>query len=162
RAAGRRRAEPPTVALQGRDAAAGPARGGRAAAGAGPGPVPAGKGRVSVEEAYAACREISRTQAKNFYYAFVALPAPRRNAICAFRRGADDLSDDESLPREERRRRLEAWRAAWRESSRGGATSDPVFLAVRDATARFAIPLGLLEELVGGVAADLESDGGRV
>ena len=120
---------------------------------------------MSVEEAYAACREISRTQAKNFYYAFVALPAPRRNAICAiyaFMRRADDLSDDESLPREERRRRLEAWRAAWRESSRGGETSDPVFLAVRDATARFSIPLGLLEELVGGVAADLESAEGRV
>ncbi|HVW22397.1 MAG TPA: phytoene/squalene synthase family protein [Opitutaceae bacterium] len=117
---------------------------------------------MSVEEAYAACRRIARTQAKNFYYAFVALPAPRRNAICAiyaFMRQADDLSDDESLPRAERRRRLDAWLAGWRESARGGATADPVFLAVRDATQRFSIPLGLLEELVAGVAADLGSDG---
>ena len=38
----------------------------------------------------------------------------------------------------------------------GAATSDPVFLAVRDATARFAIPLQLLDELVDGVAIDLD------
>ena len=49
-------------------------------------------------------REIARTQAKNFYYAFVALPKPKRNAICAvyaFMRHADDLSDDESRSRED-------------------------------------------------------------
>ena len=52
--------------------------------------------------AYAECRAIARREAKNFYYAFVALPAARRNAICAiyaFMRQADDLADDESLSR---------------------------------------------------------------
>jgi phytoene synthase len=109
--------------------------------------------------AYAACRAIAKREAKNFYYAFVALPLERRNAICAiyaFMRQADDLADDESLPREERRLRLNAWLAAWREVTAGGATADPVFLAVRDATARFAIPLQLLDELVDGVAMDLD------
>ena len=109
--------------------------------------------------AYALCRAIARREAKNFYYAFVALPAARRNAICAiyaFMRQADDLSDDESLPREERRRALTQWRTAWRESATGAATDDPVFLAVRDAIARFAIPLRLLDELVDGVAMDLD------
>jgi 15-cis-phytoene synthase len=109
--------------------------------------------------AYATCRAIAKREAKNFYYAFVALPLERRNAICAiyaFMRQADDLADDESLPREERRLRLNAWLAAWREVAEGGATADPVFLAVRDATARFAIPLQLLDELVDGVAMDLD------
>jgi phytoene synthase len=109
--------------------------------------------------AYATCRAIAKREAKNFYYAFVALPAPRRNAICAiyaFMRQADDLSDDESLPREERRRKLNAWLALWREAAAGAATNDPVFLAVRDATQRFAIPLKLLDELVDGVAMDLD------
>jgi phytoene synthase len=109
--------------------------------------------------AYAACRAIAKREAKNFYYAFVALPLERRNAICAiyaFMRQADDLADDESLPREERRRRLNAWLAAWREAAAGQATADPVFQAVRDATARFAIPLQLLDELVDGVAMDLD------
>ena len=109
--------------------------------------------------AYAACRAIAKREARNFYYAFVALPLERRNAICAiyaFMRQADDLADDESLPREERRRNLNAWLAAWRQAANSGATTDPVFVAVRDATRRFAIPRQLLDELVDGVAMDLD------
>jgi phytoene synthase len=105
------------------------------------------------------CRGIARREAKNFYYAFIALPTPRRNAICAiyaFMRKADDLSDDESIPREERRGCLDAWLKDWRAASEGRPTSDPVFIAVRDATARFAIPLSLLDELVAGVTMDLD------
>jgi phytoene synthase len=109
--------------------------------------------------AYAACRTIAKREAKNFYYAFVALPLERRNAICAiyaFMRQADDLADDETLPREERRRKLDVWLAAWHEAAAGAPTADPVFLAVRDAIQRFAIPLQLLDELVDGVAMDLD------
>jgi phytoene synthase len=114
---------------------------------------------VTLDEAYAACRAIARREAKNFYYAFVALPLPRRNAICAiyaFMRRADDLADDESLPREERRIRLDAWLAEWRKVCGGSVTADPVFLAVRNATERFGIPLVLLDELVAGVTLDLK------
>jgi phytoene synthase len=113
----------------------------------------------ALDRAYAACCAIAKREAKNFYYAFVALPRPRRNAICAiyaFMRQADDLADDESLSREERRRRLNAWREDWRGVCRGGESSDPVFLAVRDATERFRIPLSLLDELVDGVTMDLD------
>jgi 15-cis-phytoene synthase len=113
----------------------------------------------TLSHSYAVCREIARREAKNFYYAFIALPMPRRNAICAiyaFMRKADDLSDDESIPSEERRSRLDAWLKDWRAASGGAQTSDPVFIAVRDATARFAIPLNLLDELVSGVTMDLD------
>ena len=113
----------------------------------------------ALDDAYAACREIAKREAKNLYYAFLALPRHRRNAICAiyaFMRKADDLADDESIPRDERRRSLDAWLAAWRDAAKGDATSDPVFLAVRDATARFQIPLTLLDELVAGVTLDLD------
>ena len=112
----------------------------------------------ALDEAYAICRAIAKREAKNFYYAFLALPAPRKNAICAiyaFMRKADDLSDDETLPHEERRRHLDSWLAAWHVTSRGGPTSDPVFIAVRDATQRFNIPLALLDELVAGTTMDL-------
>ncbi|HXC02117.1 MAG TPA: squalene synthase HpnC [Opitutaceae bacterium] len=118
---------------------------------------PAANGPV-LDRAYAACRTIAKNKAKNFYYAFVALPAPRRNAICAiyaFMRQADDVADDESIPREERRRLLKEWSAAWQEVCRGADTTDPVFLAVRDAMERFSIPLTLLDELIAGVAMDL-------
>ena len=112
--------------------------------------------------AYVVCRTIAKREARNFYYAFVALPLERRNAICAiyaFMRQADDLADNESLPRKERRIKLNAWRAAWHDAANGAATADPVYLAVRDATARFAIPLHLLDELVDGVAMDLDHAG---
>jgi phytoene synthase len=113
---------------------------------------------IKLDEAYAICRAIAKREAKNFYYAFVALPARRRDAICAiyaFMRKADDLADDESMSREERRRRLEQWQYEWRRVAAGGETSDPVFLAVRDATSRFAIPHRLLDELIAGTTMDL-------
>jgi phytoene synthase len=112
-----------------------------------------------LDQAYAECRGIAKSQAKNFYYAFVALPAPRRNAICAiyaFMRRADDIADDEAVGRDERLRRLEAWMGQWRTASRGGSTADPVLRATCDATLRFAIPLNLLDELVAGVTMDLQ------
>jgi 15-cis-phytoene synthase len=116
---------------------------------------------ITLESAYATCRAIAKREAKNFYYAFVALPEPRRNAICAiyaFMRKADDLADDETLSREQRLRNLEQWQAAWRSASQTGATHDPVFIAVQDATQRFNIPLGLLDELIAGTTSDLKAN----
>lgn len=112
-----------------------------------------------LSQAYAVCRAIARREARNFYYAFIALPAKRRNAICAiyaFMRQADDISDDETLAREARRERLDMWLADWHAASESGRTADPVFRAVLDATQRFSIPLALLDELVAGTAMDLE------
>jgi 15-cis-phytoene synthase len=66
--------------------------------------------------AYKVCEDIARREARNFYYAFRALPRPKRNAICAvyaFMRHADDLSDDETRPHDERRIALDAWLAEW-------------------------------------------------
>ena len=116
---------------------------------------------ITLDSAYATCRAIAKREAKNFYYAFVALPEPRRNAICAiyaFMRKADDLSDDESIPREQRRLNLEQWQSDWRSASQTGATQDPVFIAVRDATQRFNIPLSLLDELIAGTTSDLKAN----
>ena len=115
--------------------------------------------RLTLDDAYRACRAIAKREAKNFYYAFIALPEPRRNAICAvyaFMRRADDLADDETFSLDERRAHLESWLGEWRAVCEGGETLDPVFLAVRDATEHFGIPLGLLDELVAGVTMDLK------
>jgi len=114
---------------------------------------------ATLQAAYAACRVIARREAKNFYYSFVALPRERRDAICAiyaFMRKADDLADDESIPHDERRRQIDAWLASWHSAALGEATADPVFIAVRDALARFSIPLSLLDELVAGTTMDVE------
>jgi len=115
-----------------------------------------------LDAAYAECRLIARREAKNFYYSFVAIPKPRKNAICAiyaFMRRADDLADDETISIEERRKRLDAWLNEWRQFCANPhaeiVSADPVFIAVRDATERFQIPLALLDELVAGVTMDL-------
>ena len=119
---------------------------------------------MTVEQAYQACRGIARRQARNFYFAFLALPAPKRNAICAvyaFMRHADDISDDESLPLPERRARMAVWRAAWRHHAETGSfkgAPDPVFLALNDGRLRFRIPLRLLDQLVEGTAMDLQEE----
>lgn len=112
----------------------------------------------TLAEAYGICKEIARREAKNFYYAFVALPEAKRNAICAvyaFMRHADDLADDESLSIPERRKRMEEWMAAWHAVAKGEPTTDPVFLALTDAQARFGITTELLDQLVHGTCMDL-------
>jgi 15-cis-phytoene synthase len=116
-------------------------------------------------QAYAACRDIARREAKNFYYAFRALNRERRNAICAvyaFMRQADDISDDESLTRDQRRSNLDTWLAGWHSVCRGGTSSNPAFIATWDATRRFNIPLSHLEELVAGVSMDLDHESSGV
>lgn len=117
---------------------------------------------MTTAEAYSACREIARREAKNFYYAFLALPRHKRDAICAvyaFMRQADDLSDDESISLENRRAKLDAWVAAWHAVAQGGLTSDPVFIALADAQRSFGIPSSLLDQLVEGTAMDLQRAG---
>ena len=111
-----------------------------------------------IDAAYAACRAIAKREAKNFYYAFVALPAHKRDAMCAvyaFMRHADDISDDESKDPATRREELADWTAAWRD---GEATADPVFVAVRDTQRRFDIPNELLEQLIHGTAMDVQPE----
>lgn len=112
----------------------------------------------TIEAAYAECRTIARREAKNFYYAFVALPAHKRDAMCAiyaFMRHADDISDDESKDRAIRQDELARWTAAWRD---GTDTTDPVFIAVRDTQQRFDVPNELLEQLIHGTAMDIQAN----
>ena len=52
----------------------------------------------SLEESYAYCTNLTRSRARNFYYAFITLPKEKRKAIYAayaFCRLSDDYSDEE-------------------------------------------------------------------
>ncbi len=109
--------------------------------------------------AYSVCKGITRTAAKNFYYAFLVLPRRKREALCAvyaFMRRCDDIADDPALPLPERRQKLDTWLDALHHAQQGQPTDDPILLALTDAQRRFAIPAGLLDELALGTAMDIE------
>jgi phytoene synthase len=109
--------------------------------------------------AYSVCRGITRSAAKNFYYAFLVLPRRKREALCAvyaFMRRCDDITDDSSLSLPERRQKLDSWLDALHRAQQSNPTDDPILLALIDAQRRYQIPAGLLDELALGTAMDVE------
>ncbi len=113
---------------------------------------------LQLRAAYSVCRHIARSAAKNFYYGFLALPARKRNALSAvyaFMRRADDISDDPSIPPEQRREKLKEWMAGFRRVVDGERTDDPVLFALADSQKRYNIPLEWLEKLVEGTGMDV-------
>jgi phytoene synthase len=108
--------------------------------------------------AYSVCKGITRTAAKNFYYAFLVLPRRKREALCAvyaFMRRCDDLADDPALSLPDRRFKLGTWLDALHRAQLGQPTDDPILLALTDAQRRYHIPAGLLDELAHGTAMDV-------
>jgi 15-cis-phytoene synthase len=127
--------------------------------GAQPAPFPWTPAPPQLVMAYSVCRGITRTAAKNFYYAFLVLPRRKREALCAvyaFMRRCDDIADDSGLTPSERRQKLDVWLDALHGAQQGQPTDDPILLALTDAQRRYAIPAGLLDELAEGTAMDVE------
>jgi phytoene synthase len=112
-----------------------------------------------IEMAYSVCRGIARTAAKNFYYGFVVLPRRKRNALSAvyaFMRRCDDIVDDNTLSTNERHNKLAEWLDKVHRALAAQPTDDPVLLALADAQRAYQIPIGLLDQLAFGTAADLD------
>ncbi len=111
---------------------------------------------TALQEAYAHCQRVTRTEAKNFYYAFVTLPKPKRQAIFAayaFCRLCDDIAD-EPLPLNEKRRKLHEVDAALERASDGNPDG-PVYSALAHAVGEYGIPWEDLSEIARGVEMDL-------
>lgn len=111
--------------------------------------------------AYSVCRSIARTSAKNFYYAFLALPRRKREALCAvyaYMRRCDDISDDAGIPVRSRRIKLADWLDTFHRVMHGHPSDDPVLIALADAQRKFKIPIELLDQLALGTAMDLAEE----
>lgn len=111
--------------------------------------------------AYSVCRGITRSNAKNFYYAFLVLPKRKRESLCAvyaFMRRCDDIADDAALSVDERRYKLDVWLDALHRVQQGEPSDDPILLALTDTQRRYTIPAGLLDELAMGTAMDLDPE----
>jgi 15-cis-phytoene synthase len=113
-----------------------------------------------LEMAYSVCRSIARSAAKNFYYGFVVLPQRKRNALSAvyaFMRRCDDIADDTTLSANDRHNKLADWLDKVHRALASQPTDDPVLLALTDAQRVYNIPMGLLDQLAFGTAADLDT-----
>jgi phytoene synthase len=107
------------------------------------------------EWGYAYCQSVTRREAANFYYGIRLLPKDRRNALCAIyalARRVDDIGDG-TAPTAEKLRGLDAERRALEALDR--AYSDPVLVAVADATRRYPIPVDAFGDLIDGVEMDV-------
>jgi phytoene synthase len=111
-----------------------------------------------VYQAYQVCQQITKREAKNFYYGFISLPEPKRHAIYAayaFSRQCDDavdgLGDDY-----EKLQALTSARQRLRQCY-AGQPADPVTIALHDAVTRYPIPIAYFEALIEGMAMDIEA-----
>jgi 15-cis-phytoene synthase len=109
----------------------------------------------AIEKSYEYCRRIARRRAKNFYYSFVLLSRPQRNAMCAiyaFMRYCDDLSDEPGATRAA----IDKWRADMEAALQGRFSGHPVWPAFHHTIRRFGIPHEYFREMIDGVLSDLE------
>jgi phytoene synthase len=102
------------------------------------------------------CREITRRQAKNFYYAFLFLPRAQREAIYAvyaFCRYCDDIAD-EAQAHATPGVLLQDWRQEL-DRCYAGKPTHLITQALRQVIESYAIPRHYFEELLRGVEMDL-------
>ncbi len=104
-------------------------------------------------------RMVTRKSASNLALAFVLLPKAKRDgmsALYAFCREVDDVADNESVPVEQRRSQLAAWRADVRRACDGGAPEFLVNRELQTVIAQYHLPFELFDELLKGVEMDLD------
>jgi phytoene synthase len=104
-------------------------------------------------------RAITRKSASNLALAFVLLPKAKRDgmsSLYAFCREVDDVADEDSVPVEDRRERLAAWRADIRRACNGAAPEFPVNVEFQPIIRRHHLPFEQFDELIKGVEMDLD------
>lgn len=109
-----------------------------------------------LDAAYDYCQELTRREAKNFYYGFMLLPKGQRRAIYsayAFARECDDIADS-GLPPTEASKQLAAYRREL-EACLTGYPDGPVFEALHRTVEKYSVPRQYLFDLISGVEMDL-------
>ena len=123
-----------------------------------------------LEASSAYCQRLTRERAKNFFYGFLLLPKPRREAFCAvyaFMRYCDDVADDDSSIAS-KSERLREWRNALDRALQGdygigsGAAHDDdaksnnlILPAFHRAVQTYSIPQQYFHDLIDGAEMDL-------
>jgi len=111
---------------------------------------------VELEKAYQYCTQLTKKEARNFYYAFITLPNKKRKAIYAvyaFSRLCDDIADEYGSLKykvdglNNLKRYLKECYA--------GNPNGYVFSALVDCSSQFQIPIEYFEDIIEGVEIDL-------
>ena len=121
------------------------------------------------------CRQLTKEQAKNFYYGLKLLPEPKRSAmfaLYAWMRLVDDLADEEDAPghagRSVRRRldELERWRGQTHRILDGGSANDAdiadvgreLWPAFAEMVRQYRMPRHLFDDVIAGQRQDLQPE----
>jgi phytoene synthase len=109
------------------------------------------------------CEQLTRRQARNFYYGLKLLPEPKRSAmfaLYAYMRMVDDIADEEDGRSHDRRvADLEQWRLSTHAALSGSpATLDHLVWPAFSAMARkYEIPGKVFDAVIAGQQQDLET-----
>jgi 15-cis-phytoene synthase len=104
-------------------------------------------------------RALTKKSASNLALAFILLPGEKRDAMSAlyaFCRAVDDVADEDSVPTEQRRTELAAWRADIR---RACDNKKPEFILNQEfapVIQQFKLSFAHFDELIQGCEMDLE------
>ena len=111
---------------------------------------------TELELAYDHCQQVTKENARNFYYTFRPMPSDKRRAmyaVYAYCRLCDDIAD-EDLTTDERRMGFEGVRRNLAASEPAGEHA-AMYRALHDAAERFGIPYQYFEEVLQGVEMDM-------
>jgi phytoene synthase len=113
---------------------------------------------MNVVEAYQACQDITRAEAKNFFYGIRLLPPAKRNAMSAlyaYARRIDDISDGDLAPGDKLAALAEVdEQVAALAAGRLPDSDDPVLCGVHHAATTFDVPVAAVSEIVEGCRRD--------
>lgn len=109
------------------------------------------------------CRDLTRREAKNFYYGLKLLPEPKRSAmyaLYAYMRLIDDIADaEDGRTYAQRVRDLDAW-AQQTHAVLGGAAGAQrrhiLWPAFAELVQRYHVPEQVIDEMIAGQRQDLE------
>ena len=110
---------------------------------------------MNTELAYDFCEAVTRREAKNFAYGIRLLRKPERralSAVYALARRIDDIGDGQAAPAE-KLSELQAIRKSI--DTIDPQSTDPVLVAVDDASRRYRLPMSCFGEIIDGCEMDV-------